>query len=35
MKGKKIKVTRPLITFDLETTGLKPENGQNCRDFNY
>jgi DNA polymerase-3 subunit epsilon len=25
MKGKKIKVTRPLITFDLETTGLNPK----------
>ena len=25
MKGKKLKLTRPLVTFDLETTGLNPK----------
>ena len=25
MKGKKLKLKRPLITFDLETTGLNPK----------
>jgi len=26
MKGKKLKIKRPLIVFDLETTGLSPQN---------